>query len=403
MNSITVVDARMGRGKSSAAIRFMNHNKGSKRFLYVTPYLDEVGRICERCDFDQPDSDHMSKSTELKLHLRAGRNVAATHSLFYLMDEEAIELVREGGYSLIIDESIKVIERLNISDRDFELMIAQLASVDEDGHIRWKDREYTGRFYDYKEMADTGSLFRLDSALMNILNPDLLRAFDEVFMLTYLFDGQYQKAYLDFFDFEYRVVGVEKDGAGFCFSDKPDAPPPVDYSKLIAIVDDKKLNAVGNNTYALSKGWYDKRGYSDPGIRALRNGLKKFFQTIGEGGADARMWTCFKSDVSKLVDSKTGRFRKNFVQTNARATNRYKNRTDVAYMVNRFVDPNIMKFFRAQNVSIDPEAFALSEMLQWIWRSAIRDDKPIALYVPSSRMRALLTGWIEKEKGNADE
>ena len=70
MNTITVVDARMGRGKSSAAIRYMNRYKDSKRFLYITPYLDEVGRICERCDFDQPDSDHMSKSTELKLHMR---------------------------------------------------------------------------------------------------------------------------------------------------------------------------------------------------------------------------------------------------------------------------------------------------------------------------------------------
>lgn len=90
MNTITVVDARMGRGKSSAAIRYMNRYKDSKRFLYITPYLDEVGRICERCDFDQPDSDHMSKSTELKLHMRLGHNIAATHSLFYLMDAEAL-------------------------------------------------------------------------------------------------------------------------------------------------------------------------------------------------------------------------------------------------------------------------------------------------------------------------
>lgn len=400
MSHITVVDARMGRGKSSAAIRYMNCNKGTKRFLYITPYLDEVGRICERCDFDQPDSDHMSKSTELKLHLRAGHNVAATHSLFYLMDKEAIDLVREHHYSLIVDENIRVIERLNITHKDFELMTTQLADSEEDGHIRWKDAEYTGRFYDYKEMADTGSLFRLDSALINILNPELLRAFDEVFMLTYLFDGQYQKAYLEFFAFEYEVVGIERDSAGFYFSDKPDAPPPVDYSNLITIIDDEKLNAVGNGTYALSKGWYDKRGYSDPSVRILRNGLKKFFQSLDDGNADTRMWTCFKSDINKLVDNKTGRFRKNFIQTGARATNRYKDRTDVAYMVNRFADPNILKFFRSQNIGLDWDTYALSEMLQWIWRSAIRDDKPITLYIPSRRMRMLLINWInETSKG----
>ena len=103
--------------------------------------------------------------------------------------------------------------------------------------------------------------------------------------------------------------------------------------------------------------------------------------------------------VAGLVDSKTGRFRKNFLQTSARATNEYKDRTDVAYMVNRFADPNIMKFFHAQNITIDADAFALSEMLQWIWRSAIRDDRPINLYIPSKRMRELLINWIDTTNG----
>lgn len=70
----------------------------------------------------------MSKSTELKLHMRLGHNIAATHSLFYLMDAEALELVRQKHYSLIVDESIQVIERLNITNKDFDLIINQLAT-----------------------------------------------------------------------------------------------------------------------------------------------------------------------------------------------------------------------------------------------------------------------------------
>ena len=104
----------------------MNRYKGAKRFLYITPYLNEVDRICEQCDFDQSDSDYMSKSAELKTHIRHGKNVAATHSLFYLMDEEALELVRANHYSLIIDESIQVIERLNVTDKDSRLSSASL-------------------------------------------------------------------------------------------------------------------------------------------------------------------------------------------------------------------------------------------------------------------------------------
>ena len=67
-------------------------------------------------------------------------------------------------------------------------------------------------------------------------------------------------------------------------------------------------------------------------------------------------------------------------------------------MSNRFADPNIIKFFAQRDIRIDSDEFALSEMLQWIWRSAIRDDKPIDLYIPSRRMRDLLIDWIEQNK-----
>lgn len=394
MNTITVVDARMGRGKSSAAIRYMNRYKGAKRFLYITPYLNEVDRICEQCDFDQSDSDYMSKSAELKTHIRHGKNVAATHSLFYLMDEEALELVRANHYSLIIDESIQVIERLNVTDKDFALIISQLADVGENGVVRWKDKEYDGRFCDYKELADAGSLRMIDSALLNVMNPDMLRSFDEVFMLTYLFDGQYQKAYLDFFGFDYRIIGVELDEDGYRFSNATDSPPPLDYRSLIHIVETPAMNKVGDGKFALSKNWFTRRGYDHPDIRALRNNLKKFFQGVPGGNHDSRLWTSFKDARDKLTDRRTGRFRNNFLQVSARATNEFRNRTDIAYMANRFVDPNLLKFFSERDIEINSDHFALSEMLQWVWRSAIRDNKPINLYIPSSRMRELLIDWM---------
>lgn len=394
VNTITVVDARMGRGKSSAAIRYMNRYKGAKRFLYITPYLNEVDRICEQCDFDQSDSDYMSKSAELKTHIRHGKNVAATHSLFYLMDEEALELVRANHYSLIIDESIQVIERLNVTDKDFALIISQLADVGENGVVRWKDKEYDGRFCDYKELADAGSLRMIDSALLNVMNPDMLRSFDEVFMLTYLFDGQYQKAYLDFFGFDYRIIGVELDEDGYRFSNATDSPPPLDYRSLIHIVETPAMNKVGDGKFALSKNWFTRRGYDHPDIRALRNNLKKFFQGVPGGNHDSRLWTSFKDARDKLTDRRTGRFRNNFLQVSARATNEFRNRTDIAYMANRFVDPNLLKFFSERDIEINSDHFALSEMLQWVWRSAIRDNKPINLYIPSSRMRELLIDWM---------
>lgn len=396
MSTITVVDARMGRGKSSAAIRYMNQHKGEKRFLYITPYITETERICESCDFDTPsDEGGTVKSTQLKAYMKKGHNVSATHSLFYYMDEEALELVRNKHYSLIIDESIEVVSQLEMSSRDFTLITEQLTEESEDGTLKWKDNEYTGRFYDCKKMAETGALHRLDNALISVLDPNMLRAFDEVFMLTYMFDGQYQKAYLDYFGFDYRVVGVERDECGYYFSDKADAPPPLDYTELINILDNDKMNSVGVGRYALSKAWYQRRGYENNEIKALRRNMDNYFRCKSSGLSTSRLWTCFKEDFLKIVP-KSGRYRNNFLHLNARATNEYKNTTDLAYMINRFANPNISKFFATRDITIDADKFALSEMLQWIWRSAIRDDKPINLYIPSSRMRQLLIDWINK-------
>lgn len=394
MNTIRIIDARMGRGKTSAAIEYMSQHSGTKRFLYITPFLQEVNRICEACDFDQPDSDKTTKLAELKHLLWKKKNVASTHALFYLLDEDALDLIRRNNYCLIVDEAIDVIQKVPITSKDRGILLNTMTTQDSDGFLHWIDQTYTGKFDQYKEMADAGSLFVLDTALLCIMNPALLTTFDEVIMMTYLFNGQYQKAYLDYFGFEYKVCGIDSTN-GHRFSDEPDCPPPLDYGRLIHIVDDDKMNSVGDNRNALSKSWFDRRGIGHEDIKALRNNLNTFFRRRTHGSANEQLWTCFKSHAHKLYGDR-GRFAGSFLQLAAKATNEYRNRKHLAYVANKFVDPNVSKFFAMKDIQIDPDEFALAEMLQWIWRSCIRDDQPIELYIPSRRMRMLLQDWIEK-------
>ena len=403
MNHITVVDARMGRGKSSAAIRYMNQYKGKRCFLYITPYLTEVDRVCELCDFEEPGCDFMSKSSQLKSMMRRRVNIASTHSLFTLMDEEALNLAKENGYSLIIDESLQIIQGVPVSTRDKELLLEHLIVVNEDGFVSWSDADYDGKFSGYKEMADAGTLYYCAGTMYEVMNPKRLSAFDEVFMLTYLFDGQPQKAYFDFYGFDYIVIGVEKDEDGYHFSDKPDAPPSTDYSNLIHIIGegedhaDSRMNDIGYDRTALSANWFKRRGKSHQDVKTVKNNLRNFFDRKTNSNSDTRLWTTFKECEDWLLGLR-GRYASNFLSLNARATNAYRETNCVAYLVNRFVDPNIAKFFATKDIQIDPDQFALSEMLQFIWRSAIRDNKEITLYIPSRRMRDLLLGWINDMK-----
>lgn len=103
------------------------------------------------------------------------------------------------------------------------------------------------------------------------------------------------------------------------------------------------------------------------------------------------LWTTFK-DTEEVLAGKG--FKKAFLPCNARATNEYADRKYLAYLVNRFMDPNIKLYFTSHGVEVDEDAWALSEMIQWIWRSAIRKGEEIWIYMPSSRMRGLLQKWI---------
>ena len=375
-----------------AAILYMNKHKGKKRFLYVTPYLDEVSRVCKSCEFEEPDDYEIGKLVELKALMNNGCNIALTHALFLRMDKESLHLAEDKKYCLIVDEELPVACSVHIKPHDKKMVLSNLADIDSNGRIIWRDSGYKGVFDRYKQVAERGSLFYCGESLFDILDPDKFLPFQEVYLLTYMFEGQTQRAYFDYFGFSYNIVGVIKDGENYYFSDKPDVPPPIDYTSLIHIETNKTKNAVGDKNFALSAEWYKRRGRKHKDVQSLRKKLNTFFVSYGTK-LEQQLWTTYKNS-EKWMYGYGNRYASSFLSLNARATNEYRDATHVAYLVNRFPDPNINKFFSQRGIKIDEDKYALSEMLQFIWRSAIRDGKEIHLYVPSQRMRKLLIDWI---------
>lgn len=67
------------------------------------------------------------------------------------------------------------------------------------------------------------------------------------------------------------------------------------------------------------------------------------------------------------------------------------------YYVPRQKRLNLFKLLqKKKGVNIDEETWALSELIQWLFRSAIREENKINIYIPSKRMRSLLQEWLEK-------
>ena len=46
-------------------------------------------------------------------------------------------------------------------------------------------------------------------------------------------------------------------------------------------------------------------------------------------------------------------------------------------------------------MKMDWDQYALAIMIQWVWRSRIRNGQEIWLYVPSRRMRELFLKWMD--------
>ena len=409
---IQICDAIMGSGKSSAAINYMNSHP-DKKFIYVTPYLDEAARIREACpnlSFQEPSDKipayHFRKSEHTAALIASGRNIASTHKMFLGYTPEMIEQLRSHHYTLIIDEDMDVIEEcVTMTTGDLRVLsMIGAAEVDGDRITLTQPDWYDGFYNPLFSMAKCRTLTvarpdQKDSALTGeiyywIYSHEILEAFEDVFVLTYLFAGQTMRWYLELEGFTFSHINVDFDGNTYSFTDGPGHTP--DYIKNIKdkvhVVDAGKINEIGDQKNALSSTWFSKRAGDSVSMDKLRKNLLNFFTNYSDAPAGQRMWTTFESSRDKIKEK---RYSRSFTAFNLRATNNFRNRTSLAYCVNVFMNPYEKRYLTEHGVDPHEDEYALSCMVQWVWRSAIRDGGEIQLYCPSRRMRELFTDWME--------
>ena len=399
---INVVDSIMGSGKTSWAIQFMENADKDKNFLYITPFLDETKRIKESVksrEFVTPETKGKGKMKDLKQLILNEKNIASTHALFERADNELIELLKSGKYTLILDEAITVIEQFDLEKDSFQqLQDSQMVFVDETtGLIKWNEE---GRYQDtpynrVKNLAKTENLYFFENTVLFWTFPvTTFQAFEEVYILTYLFQAQQQKHYYDMYDVQYTYKAVQRINETYVLVNHENKNS-YDKSKLKSLINiyEGKLNNIGDDKNAFSVSWFNKVKNKNLIVK-LKNNTYSYFKNNVKTPASLNMWTSYKADTSKL---KGKGYTKGFVPCNARATNEYKDKESLAYLVNRFMHPYEYKFFKAKNIEVNQDMYALSELLQWIWRSRIRNGEPINLYIPSKRMRTLLIDYLESD------
>ena len=406
---VRVCDAIMGTGKSSAAITYINEHT-DKLFIYIAPYLGEATRIAQACpamQFYEPqkiNKFNRSKTLHTLDLVSRGFNIATTHQAFRMYPPELLEEIKAKGYTLIIDENVDVLDTPDDDSGDIQMAIdAGYLFEREDGQYGLIDGLYKGGAHNaffrilrsrditevtYEEPSDENTYYFWRYP------PDLINAFEDVFILTYLFRGQSLHNFLKLYEIPFSHIGVSLENGTYRFSDTVFYVP--EYVKklpdMIHIESDRKLNAVGDEPFSLSMSWFEKDKCKEDIVR-LKNNVYNFFRHKTKSKAKDRMWGTYKDDIHKI---KGEGYTKQFVPFTQKAENKYRDRNTLAYCVNIFMNVSQKLFYNAHGIEVDEDLFALSIMVQWIWRSAIRDGKEITIYIPSRRMRELLEKWIQE-------
>lgn len=385
----------MGSGKSTYFINYMKNNKDTK-YIFITPFLSEVERVLGECiDFKEPKHLGDGKLENLHELLIEDCNIATTHSLFRMCTEETIDLINAGQYTLILDESMDVIDMFDITNDDYKMLLDNNhITVDENKHIKWINNDYEGQFTYFKNLCKNGTVIEIKQTtkvqfLAWNFSVNIFNAFASIYILTYLFDASMMRNYFLMSNVEFELLTIQ-DNELILYKDRL----PIDkskYRKLINIYEGS-LNSIGDKKTALSLNWFKK---NIDLRKKLKNNIYNYFQHQIDATADTIIWTTFIFAQNHI---KGKGYTKSFLACNARATNEYKDKYNLAYCCNRFISPDYVEYFRERSVDVYEELFALSEMIQWIWRSRIREGKSINIYIPSSRQRDLLIEWLNNDQ-----
>ena len=400
-NTIEVLDCIMSAGKTTGIINWMKENP-SNRYLYVSPLKSEVEEripeACEALEFVFPSLDSHGKKSDCLLEMiKERRNIAFTHSLFTMMTEEHLQAIDQNNYTLIIDEEIDFINGYTGNYNCSDIMTLEAEGkvvVDEDnlGAVKWTwdDNFVDGSAYTrLKRLCSMGMLHcaKRDRQMMVLQLPvNLVKVTERTIVLTYLFKGGVMDSFirmrgLDVIDFtEATLMRTEQEV-------KEQA------RKLIKITTTPTVNKV--KKWSLSSTWYSKNATKEQ-LNVVSNAFRSACNKLGHYEEVA--YTLRKDNLTggRKINIRGYPADECYMAANIRATNAYAHKTGLVHGYNRFPMLSVSAYLSDYGFPVDDDSYALSELVQWVWRSAIRNYQEVNLVFLSARMEKLFKEWLEK-------
>lgn len=406
---IEVLDSIMGSGKTQGIIKWMVDNP-NRKYLYVSPLKSEVeDRIPKACgilDFVSPNTEeHRTKSDHLLELLKERKNVSFTHSLFVDMTHEHLQAIDDGNYTLIIDEEIDFIDAYNGHDyKDTDIV-----TLEKSGHVKvdennlgkvvwtWDDSKFIegGVYTKLKRMCDMEMLHctKRNREMMVVHIPiSLITVTERTIVMTYRFKGSIMSQFMS-------MKGIDVDYFKEIKLLKTEAQVKHEASNLINIFSTPSTRKV--RRLSLSGGWYKDTAKKED-FKRIQSAL---LSACRKGKCEDVMYTLPKHVVVPQTKRDTVKVRlpgyhpdRCFVFCGTKATNEYKTKSVLVHGFNRYPLLSVSSYLQDYGFPIKADEFALSESIQWVWRSRIRDGKHIMLCFLSERMEGIFKKWLDGEE-----
>lgn len=440
---IEVVDEIMGSGKSHTTLRYIENlalNNNTERWIFCTEYLSEI----EQRTQENPLAAHLwrtpmntgddTKTTNLKELLTEPdvQLIGITHALLLSASKDSYVnyLIKERGYNLFLDETVDLITEYNgVKFGDFlkALYREELSICDPYGRVKWlaKDEKDITLGYDtstdrlkvdsargviFCAVRPGSSVSENDSvSIVEIANEVILKQFKRVIIATYQLDNTLFDAYLS-------VKGIEKVVCADVVCGRNTTKKSI--AEKIEFV--SKYDRPFAGEYKLSSNWYKGKSTAED-FKLLNKTIKAIGDKNGcKGNAHMLGFTVPADRLGKqrdpkkvqpvgyphtvcsvVVDAKGNEREEHskslstYVPCNARASNEYANKVVMIHAYNRYPITPVLNYLTYHKVKFSSERFALNEIVQWVWRSAIRNGENIKLAILSSRMRELFKTWLK--------
>lgn len=85
----------------------------------------------------------------------------------------------------------------------------------------------------------------------------------------------------------------------------------------------------------------------------------------------------------------------NWVANTTRGTNQFIHCRTAIYLWDQHLNPYVRRWLGLGDDRLADDQYAITELIQWLYRTGVRRGEPITVYIPSARMRRLLTSWLE--------